>query len=132
MVTLAHGMNCPALNPCSERECTCGLEWRIRLQTEQTMHAAWRKRAEEAEAANDRLTNERKSLWEELKDAKEQLVAWGLWAAQAEEAMEDGLSWFHGNHTEASCTAHALAVAIASKPGKLPTAAPSPGSTHGT
>lgn len=131
MNTPTHGMNCPALNPNSERECTCGLEWRIRLQTEQTMHAAWRKRAEEAETANDRLTNERNSLWEELKDAKEQIAAWGLWAAQAEEAMEGGLSWFQGNHSEANYTAHALAAAIVSKPGKLPTAAPSPRSTHG-
>ncbi len=46
---LTHGRNCPALAMRGD-ECTCGLEWRIKLQTEQTMHAAWRKRAEEAEA----------------------------------------------------------------------------------
>lgn len=41
---LTHGMNCPALTPGNDEECTCGLRWRIELQTEQTMHAAWRKR----------------------------------------------------------------------------------------
>jgi hypothetical protein len=47
-VELKHGMNCPAY-PGSDDACTCGLEWRIKLQTENEMHAAWRKRAEEAE-----------------------------------------------------------------------------------
>jgi len=46
--TLKHGMNCPGLIPLGD-DCTCGLKWRIKLQTEQTMHSAWRKRAEEAE-----------------------------------------------------------------------------------
>jgi hypothetical protein len=50
-VALEHGMNCPHRTPNSDDDCTCGLRWRIALQTEQTMHAAWRKRAEEAEAA---------------------------------------------------------------------------------
>jgi hypothetical protein len=35
----------------SEEGCSCSLEYRVQLQTEQTMHAAWRKRAEEAEQA---------------------------------------------------------------------------------
>lgn len=48
---LEHGMNCDALIPGNDEACTCGLKWRIALQTEQTMHAAWRKRAEEAEDA---------------------------------------------------------------------------------
>lgn len=42
-------MNCPALGG-DDADCKCGLQYRIALQTEQTMHAAWRKRAEEAEA----------------------------------------------------------------------------------
>lgn len=46
---LEHGMNCPDY-PGNDEDCTCGLRWRIALQTEQTMSAAWRKRAEEAEA----------------------------------------------------------------------------------
>jgi len=54
--TLTHGMNCAALNPMSESDCTCGLEWRIELQTEQEMHNAWRKRAEEAEAILEKRT----------------------------------------------------------------------------
>lgn len=44
---LEHTRSCGAL---TGRDCTCGLAWRIRLVTEQEMHAAWRKRAEEAEA----------------------------------------------------------------------------------
>ena len=48
--TLTHGMNCAGLNPMSEDDCTCGLKWRIQLQTEQEMHNAWRKRAEKAES----------------------------------------------------------------------------------
>ena len=48
--TLTHGMNCPALIPLNDDHCMCGLTWRVKLQTEQTMHSAWRKRAEEAEA----------------------------------------------------------------------------------
>lgn len=46
---LKHGMNCPQLAG-EDEDCTCGLVWRIALSTEQTMHAAWRKRAEESEA----------------------------------------------------------------------------------
>ena len=51
--TLQHGMNCPGNAPeyYDGNECTCGLKWRIQLQTEREMHNAWRKRAEEAERA---------------------------------------------------------------------------------
>lgn len=49
MDKLTHGMNCPGTMNDMDQDCTCGLKWRIELQTEQTMHAAWRKRAEEAE-----------------------------------------------------------------------------------
>ena len=49
--TLQHTRSCPALTPGNDEECTCGLRWRIELQTEREMHNAWRKRAEEAEAA---------------------------------------------------------------------------------
>jgi transcriptional regulator with XRE-family HTH domain len=41
-----------------EGEMACGLQWRDALATEQTMHAAWRKRAEQAEAELGRLTRE--------------------------------------------------------------------------
>jgi hypothetical protein len=47
---LKHTRSCPQLNPISDEPCTCGLQWRIALQTEVEMHNAWRKRAEEAEA----------------------------------------------------------------------------------
>lgn len=45
-----HGRNCPALGAIGDDGCTCGLRYRIELQTEREMHNAWRKRAEEAEA----------------------------------------------------------------------------------
>jgi len=47
---LEHARNCAGNIPLNDHKCTCGLKWRIMLQTEQTMHNAWRKRAEEAEA----------------------------------------------------------------------------------
>jgi hypothetical protein len=47
---VGHTRSCPQLGG-SDDACTCGLEWRIKLRTEQEMHAAWRKRAEEAERA---------------------------------------------------------------------------------
>lgn len=48
-VALQHGRCCRAEFD-FEADCTCGLQYRIQLRTEQEMHAAWRKRAEEAEA----------------------------------------------------------------------------------
>ena len=66
---LAHGRNCAALNPMSESDCTCGLEWRIRLQTEQEMHNAWRKRAEEAEAILEKRTPGEDAWLDEIEHA---------------------------------------------------------------
>jgi hypothetical protein len=57
---LRHGMNCSGLIPGNEVDCTCGLRFRIEIQTEREMHNAWRKRAEEAEAEIDNL---KKSLF---------------------------------------------------------------------
>jgi hypothetical protein len=53
--TLTHARNCGWHTVGGDGDCTCGLEYRIQLQTEQTMSAAWRKRAEEAEAEIERL-----------------------------------------------------------------------------
>lgn len=53
---LQHGTNCGGYLG-SDDPCTSGLEWRIKLQTEQEMHAAWRKRAEESERDIDAVTN---------------------------------------------------------------------------
>ena len=61
-----HTRSCPALTPLGDA-CTCGLYWRIRLSTEITMHAAWRKRAEEAEEAET-----------SLRSATERLTAAGM------------------------------------------------------
>ena len=47
--SMMHGMNCPASALGNDEECLCGLKWRVALATEQTMHNAWRKRAEQAE-----------------------------------------------------------------------------------
>jgi len=52
---LTHGRNCAGLIPADEDDCTCGLRWRIQLQTEQNLHAAWMKRATEAEQDNKAL-----------------------------------------------------------------------------
>ena len=46
---LRHTDSCPQRVMASDDPCTCGLQWRDALATEQTMHAAWRKRAEEVE-----------------------------------------------------------------------------------
>lgn len=43
--TMTHTRSCNALTP--GEDCTCCLEVRKALGTEQAMHAAWRKRAEE-------------------------------------------------------------------------------------
>ena len=61
---IEHTRSCPALGlseprgPGTSEDCTCCLRWKIALQTEQTMHVAWRKRAEEAEAENADIKNE--------------------------------------------------------------------------
>lgn len=57
---LRHEMNCAAWHSehgqeINAEDCTCGLKFRIHVQTEQTLHAAWRKRAEEAEAGVSEL-----------------------------------------------------------------------------
>jgi hypothetical protein len=46
---LTHARSCSA--GYTDNPCTCALNERKALSTEQAMHAAWRKRAEEAEAA---------------------------------------------------------------------------------
>ena len=55
------GMNCACLSG-EHEHCTCGYEWRVKLQTEQTMHAAWRKRAEEAEDERDEILERLKEI----------------------------------------------------------------------
>lgn len=47
----AHGMNC-AYRSDSDEPCTCACRYHAAVDTERTMHAAWRKRAEEAEREN--------------------------------------------------------------------------------
>jgi len=54
---MEHGMNCPH-HADKDEACTCAL-------TERTMHAAWRKRAEEAEARIAALESQVKALTEE-------------------------------------------------------------------
>lgn len=46
-----HGMNC-AHRSDSDEPCTCACRHHAAVDTERTMHAAWRKRAEEAEREN--------------------------------------------------------------------------------
>lgn len=58
---LAHGRNCPAWHSpetgyeVNGEDCTCGYRWRVHLQTEQNLRAAWMKRAMEAEVECDAL-----------------------------------------------------------------------------
>lgn len=47
----SHGMNC-AHRSDSDEPCTCACRYHAAVDTERTMHAAWRKRAEEAEREN--------------------------------------------------------------------------------
>ena len=74
---LHHGMNCSGLIPGNEDDCTCGLYWRIALQTEQNCHAAWVKRATEAEATlvtlkqdNDALRSSDLALRTQIKSSQ--------------------------------------------------------------
>jgi hypothetical protein len=63
--TLTHGRCCSSGFDL-DADCTCGLQWRIQLQTEQEMHNAWRKRAEEAEAACAEETRQFKNFHRNL------------------------------------------------------------------
>ena len=67
---MEHGMNCPH-HADKDEACTCAL-------TERTMHAAWRKRAEEAEARIAALESQVKALTEErdaaLKDTGDKIA----------------------------------------------------------
>ena len=54
MIDIGHTRSCATWDGSTDQlACTCCLQVRIALSTEQTMHAAWRKRAEEAEAERD-------------------------------------------------------------------------------
>lgn len=44
-----HKPNCNYWLEQDKEDCTCGLDWRVMLQTEREQHNAWRKRAMEAE-----------------------------------------------------------------------------------
>lgn len=85
-----HGMNCPALSPGSDDDCTCGLYWRKALGTEQTMHAAWRKRAEEAEAELAAKEGECERLRNACGDAYMDI---GHWLQLARRQMSDMPDW---------------------------------------
>lgn len=47
---MTHAANCNYWTDHDDADCTCGVDWKIRWQTEREMYKAWRKRAEEAEA----------------------------------------------------------------------------------
>jgi hypothetical protein len=64
-----HAMNCAGFDPM--RDCTCGLYWRVQMQTEREMHNAWRKRAEEAEAREITLQAQLQAVTQE----RDQLLA---------------------------------------------------------
>src|SRR5579872_477707 len=60
--SLEHSRSC-SVSYDLDAQCTCGLDYRIQLRTEQEMHTAWRKRAEEAES---RLEQERRDNQQEF------------------------------------------------------------------
>ena len=71
--TLTHSRTCSAGYDL-DSDCTCGLDYRVQLQTSQTLHAAWIKRASEAEqqvaaleAQLAAMTVDR-NLWQESHD----------------------------------------------------------------
>ena len=69
-----HSRTCPVRGrPLSDDDCTCGLKWHIQLRTEQEMHAAWRKRAEEAETREAALQARVEAQDVQLKTAREAL-----------------------------------------------------------
>lgn len=66
---IVHGMNCPTWknaqgHEVNSEDCTCGYRFRIHIQTEQNLRAAWMKRAAEAEA--------------ELRAQDDQWKTWGI------------------------------------------------------
>jgi hypothetical protein len=70
--TLTHSRSCSYFN--DEIGCTCCLEERRALTTERAMHAAWRKRAEEAELAlTQARREERERAAKKLDDRAEAL-----------------------------------------------------------
>lgn len=71
---LQHTRSCANLANRDE-SCTCGLNWRVDLQTEREMHAAWRKRAEQAEAAGIRQTARARELALKLDEGLALVVA---------------------------------------------------------
>ena len=73
---LGHTRSCPALTPGDDEDCTCGLIWRVRLQTEMTMHNAWRKRAEEAESREQAAPGLRDLVIEECCTAVKGIEDW--------------------------------------------------------
>lgn len=73
----SHGMNC-AYRSDSDEHCTCACRYHAAVDTERTMHAAWRKRAEEAERENADLRAEsesRRKAWCVLRSALN-AIAW--------------------------------------------------------
>ena len=95
-----HGRNCPAWKDPHGYECgdpcTCGLKWRIELVTERNMHAAWRKRAEEAEARISELESqlvtetERTEAWRVAAELESRKPEEGRWISVEERLPESG------------------------------------------
>lgn len=65
-----HTSSCGYWREQDKGDCTCGLDWRIKLQTEREQYNAWRKRAMEAErelvvtrAELDGIKDHLRALW---------------------------------------------------------------------
>ena len=74
-VPMTHTRSCPQLTPGEDDSCTCGLSWRVRLATEMTLHNAWVKRANEAEAECTRLAAQVAERDREIADLQQAIDA---------------------------------------------------------
>ena len=72
--TLTHSRTCSAGHDL-DSDCTCGLDYRVQLQTSQTLHAAWIKRASEAEQQVAALEARNKELREKARLAQADTAA---------------------------------------------------------
>lgn len=87
---LTHGRNCPAMGNSfpigDESDCTCGLRWRIYLQTEQTMRDVWEKRA---------LTAESEASLARKKEREACIKACCEICANGDQAVKTDAGWCH-------------------------------------
>jgi len=83
----SHGMNC-AHRSDSDEPCTCACRYHAAVDTERTMHAAWRKRAEEAEIENADLRAKLAAATKTLGEAGDEISHLSMLASNIEQRAE--------------------------------------------